>query len=257
MSKMEVSIITVSYNSGKTINDTIQSVLNQDYENIEYIIIDGGSTDQTIEIIERNRPLFEGRMHFITEKDNGIYDAMNKGVRMATGNIVGIINSDDFYTDCRVITQVVNGFSIEGVGAVTGNLHFVTPGCLTKSRRFYSSRFCIPSFFRFGMIPAHPTFFVLNKYYQLWGVYDSTFDISGDFDLMIRFLKVHKLAFKYIDYDMVTMRMGGASTKTLKTMLVDNNRNIIRACKKNGVYTNYLFISFRYLFKIIGLLKRI
>lgn len=252
---MTVSIITVSCNSGQTINNTIQSVLNQDYENIEYIIIDGGSTDKTLEIINQYKPLFGQRMRFISEKDNGIYDAMNKGIRMATGGVVGIINSDDFFTDNNVISQVVNAFSSEKIGAVTGNLHFVSPKHLQKPLRFYSSKFCVPALFRFGLIPAHPTFFVRNKYYQLWGMYDPSFDISGDFDLMIRFLKVHKLPFKYLDYNMVTMRMGGVSTKTLKSMLIDNNRNIIRACKNNGVYTNVFFISFRYFFKIISLLR--
>lgn len=253
---MKVSIVTVSYNSEKTIKDTIESVLWQDYPDIEYIIVDGGSTDSTINIIDEYQSKFVGRLSYISESDKGIYDAMNKGIMRTTGEIVGIINSDDFYSNSHVISRVVEEFSSNQIGALFGNLHFVCPDNLRKSVRAYSSKFCTPFWFRFGLIPAHPTFFVLGKYYKQFGLYDITFDISGDFDLMIRFLKVHRLKYKYLDYDMVTMRTGGASTKTLKTILFDNNRNVIRACRNNHIYTNIFMVSFRYIFKLVGALDR-
>ena len=251
---MKLSIITVAYNSASTICDTMDSVLCQDYPDLEYIVVDGCSTDDTLLKIKDYSNRFEGRMKWISEKDDGIYDAMNKGLALATGDIVGIINSDDVYTDNKVLSLVMDTFEANPqIGAVTGNLHIVSQD-LKKKIRYYSSKYCTPRMFRFGLIPAHPTFFVRRKYYEQWGGYNTTFNISGDFDLMVRFLKVHKLPYKYLDYDMVAMRIGGASSQDIWTYIVENNKNVIRACTNNNVYTNFIMVSFRYFFKFFHLI---
>lgn len=251
---MKLSIITVAYNSANTIRDTMNSVFNQDYEDLEYIVVDGKSTDETLSIIQEYANRFNGKMKWISQKDNGIYDAMNKGLALATGDVVGIINSDDVYADNHVLSCVMNSFLANSqIGAITGNLHIVSQDLQRKIRK-YSSKYCTPRMFRFGLIPAHPTFFVKRIYYEKWGGYNTTFNISGDFDLMVRFLKVHKLPYLYLDYDMVLMRIGGASSQDFRTYLIENNKNVVRACTNNGVYTNFLMVSFRYFFKFFHLI---
>ena len=150
---MKISIITVTYNSEKTINDTIQSVLTQSYSNIEYIIIDGKSNDSTLEIIKEYLPLFNGRLKYISEKDSGIYDAMNKGIKLASGDIIGIINSDDFYKSNNVIATVANAFNDNSIDVVFGNIQFVNPNNVTRIVRKYSGKGFRPWMFRWGIIP--------------------------------------------------------------------------------------------------------
>lgn len=158
---MKVSLITVTYNSGATLKDTIESVLSQDYNNIEYIIIDGKSTDNTLNIIQNYEPLFSGRIKYISEKDNGLYDAMNKGIMKATGDIIGILNSDDFFTTNNIITQITNAFKKNSsIDAVYGEIHFVNPNDLNKCVRYYSSRIFKRSLMRLGFMPAHPSFYI-------------------------------------------------------------------------------------------------
>lgn len=161
--RMKISLITVTFNSDITLRDTIHSVLSQIYPNIEYIIIDGASKDNTVEIIKEYEPLFNGCMHWISEPDKGLYDAMNKGIRMATGDIVGIINSDDFYHRTDIISKVAEAFQDESVEAVYGDVRFVSPNNLDKTVRYYSSKNFSPYLFRYGFMPAHPTFFTDRK----------------------------------------------------------------------------------------------
>lgn len=160
---LKVTLVTVTFNSGSTLHDTIQSVLSQLYPNIEYIIIDGFSQDNTAEIIESYERLFQGRLKWISEKDNGLYDAMNKGIRMATGDIVGIINSDDFYHRKDVITKVAEAFNNTDTQAVYGDVRFVGPKKLDKTVRYYSSKNFTPHLFRYGFMPAHPTFSLIES----------------------------------------------------------------------------------------------
>lgn len=247
---MKISIITVALNSGATIRDTIESVLFQKYTDIEYIIIDGLSTDNTVNIIVEYEPSFNGRMLWISEADIGMYDAMNKGIQMASGEIIGILNSDDFFTDEQIISKIAESFLDNSIGAVFGNLHFIKKDNLSKSIRKYSGKVFKPWMFRWGFMPPHPTFFVRKIFYKKWGTYDISFDISGDFELMIRFLYVHRLKYKYLNIDMVAMRLGGTSTKSFRSMLLLNNKNIIRACKSNNIYTNIFMIFVRYILKI-------
>ena len=254
---MKISIITVTYNSEKTINDTIQSVLTQSYSNIEYIIIDGKSNDSTLEIIKEYLPLFNGRLKYISEKDSGIYDAMNKGIKLASGDIIGIINSDDFYKSNNVIASVANAFNDNSIEVVFGNIQFVNPNNKIRIVRKYSGKGFRPWMFRWGIMPPHPSFFTRKSCYEKYGMYNSSFNISGDYDLMVRFLLVKKLKYKYMDLDMVIMRLGGASTKSIRSLLINNNYNVIRACRENGVYTNIFMVSLRYIKKISELIFKV
>ncbi len=253
---MKISIITVAFNSAKTISDTIESVLIQTYSEVEFIIVDGCSTDNTVDIIKEYVPKFNGRLHWISEPDSGIYDAMNKGIKIATGDIIGILNSDDVYTLPTIISEVASAFVTANIGVLFGDLHYFKGQDTFKSYRKYSGRHFKPWMFRWGIMPPHPTFFVIKEYYDRWGIYDKSFDISGDYELMVRFLLVKKIKYKYLNIDMVAMRLGGASTKSLKSIIFDNSRNIIRACKSNHIYTNFFMISFRYIFKIVEMVNK-
>ncbi|WP_321424515.1 glycosyltransferase family 2 protein [uncultured Bacteroides sp.] len=246
---MKVSIITATYNSAETVRDTIESVLQQNYKNIEYIIIDGGSKDSTLDIVKS----YNGRIaKVVSESDKGIYDAMNKGIRLATGDIVGILNSDDFYTSNDVIPTIVEEFKKEKVDAVYGDIHFVSPDDLNTCVRYYSSKIFQPSYMRFGFMPAHPSFYVKRECYLKYGGYSLDYKISADFDLLVRFINKYKITCKYLPMDFVTMRRGGASTAGIRSKITLNEENI-RACKKYGIYTNRTFMASRYLYKMFEL----
>ena len=155
---MKISIITATFNSGATIEDTIKSVLRQTYKDIEYWIIDGCSEDNTLEIVRYYEPMFNGRMHVISEPDKGIYDAMNKGIGMATGDVIGILNSDDYYTADDALSTIANYFSRNDADAIYGDIHFVNDDNPEKCVRYYSSALFLPWLLRFGFMPAHPSF---------------------------------------------------------------------------------------------------
>jgi len=246
---MKFSIITVAFNSSNTIRDTIESVINQSYKDIEYIIIDGASTDNTVEIIKEYEPLFNGRLIWKSESDDGLYDAMNKGIKIATGDIIGIINSDDFYHNTVIIEKISNLFSNKKVESVFADIRFVNPSNLEKTVRYYSSKIFSPRLFRFGFMPAHPTFFTYKKYFEKFGYYKTDYEIAADFELLMRFLYTNKLNFNYLPLDIIKMRTGGISTSSIKSRLI-LNKEIVRACKSNGVYTNMLFLFFKYFVKI-------
>ena len=178
---MKISIITVSYNSAKTIKDTIDSVLRQKYSDYEYLVVDGASKDGTVDIIREYEPKFEGRMCWASESDRGIYDAMNKGIKMATGDVVGILNSDDFFTDIDVLERVAKEFEADtALEAIYGDVHFVKDEDLTKCTRYYSSSYFRPWLLRFGFMPAHPSFYVRKDVYEKYGLYDLQFRTSSD-----------------------------------------------------------------------------
>lgn len=248
---MKVSLITVSYNSAATIKDTIESVLAQDYPDIEYILVDGKSKDNTVDIIRS----FDGRVSkWISEPDKGIYDAMNKGLQMTSGDVVGMLNSDDFYYSNSIISQVAEAFRDESVDAVFGNLIFVDPGDLQKTVRTYSSKNWHPGKFARGFMPAHPTFFVRRKYYEKFGNFKTDYKIASDYEMLIRLLYVHKLTYRYLPMTMVVMRKGGVSSNGIKSNIILNNE-IKRACEENGIRTNLPLIYLKYFTKIFELIN--
>jgi glycosyltransferase involved in cell wall biosynthesis len=249
---MKISIITVAYNSCTTIADTIESILSQDYPNIEYIIIDGGSKDGTIEIIESYGKQIS---KFISESDRGMYDAMNKGIRLATGDIISILNSDDFYADTSVISNVVNTFIESGSDSIFGDLLYVNANDLTKVTRYYSSAHFHPKLFAYGWMPAHPTFFVKRWAYEHYGVFQTDYKIAADYELLTRFLARHQLSYTYLPAVMVRMRTGGASTTNLMSNWI-LNREIIRACSENGIKTNWVKVLSKYFKKVFQIIRR-
>jgi glycosyltransferase involved in cell wall biosynthesis len=243
---LAISIITVCYNSQETISKTIESVLAQTYSRIEYIIIDGGSSDDTIKIIKK----YDKRItKFVTEPDSGIYDAINKGIRLATGDIIGILNSDDFFYNDRIVEKIVPYFMANDVDAVYGDVQFVKRNNTYKIVRYYSSKFFNPRKFRFGFMPAHLTFYTKRELFDKFGYYKSDYTIAADFELLLRFIFINKIRYKYIEMPFVTMRKGGISNKSFLSNY-KINKEILRACKENGLYTNYLFIYLKYFIKI-------
>lgn len=249
---MKVSLITVTYNSSNTLSKTLQSVLEQTFSEIEYIIVDGASKDSTVSIIQEYEPKFNGRMKWISEPDKGLYDAMNKGIRMATGDIVGIINSDDFYHRTDILQVVADAFRDRSVQAVYGDVRFVNGDNLDKTVRYYSSKSFSPKRFRFGFMPAHPTFFTYKKFFEEYGYYKMGYKIAADYELLTRFLYVHKLKCKYLPVDFMKMRTGGASTASIKSNWI-LNKEIVRACKENGIWTCMPLLFLKYFIKIFEL----
>jgi glycosyltransferase involved in cell wall biosynthesis len=249
---MRISIITASYNSEATVRETIESILAQDYQNIEYIIVDGASKDRTADIV---RSYGTKIAKFISEPDRGMYDAMNKGISLATGDIIGILNSDDFYADPSVITNVVQTFIESGADSIFGDLVYVNSSDLTKITRYYSSSHFHPKLFASGWMPAHPTFFVKRWAYEQYGVFQTDYKIAADYELLTRFLARHRLSYAYLPQVMVRMRTGGASTTNLMSNWI-LNREIIRACAENGIKTNWFKVLSKYFKKVFQLVRR-
>ncbi len=246
---MKVSIITAAYNSIKTLEDTMNSVLAQTYADIEYVVVDGASNDGTLDLIKKYEPKFAHRLKWISEKDKGIYDAMNKGIKMATGDVVGILNSDDYFTSNDVIERLVAAFDDVSVDAVYGDIHFIRDGYPDKCIRYYSSRHFRPLWLRFGFMPAHPSFYCRREVFMRSGLYKVDYQIGSDYEMMVRLFMVHHIKAKYLKTDFVTMRTGGASTRNVKSRL-QLIKDDVRGCRENGVYTNRLMISMKFLYKV-------
>ena len=223
-SSPKISIITVSFNSAKTIKETIESILIQDYNNIEYIIIDGGSSDETIDIV---KSYSEKISYFISEKDNGIYDAMNKGIKVATGDIVGILNSDDFYPNSFVLSNVARSFEKYNCDAVYGDLVYVNKKDTTQIKRYWQAGNYNTSKIKNGWMLPHPTFFVKKVMYDRHGLYNSALKRAADYEMILKLLYKENISVHYIPMILVKMRMGGASNSTFL--------NRIRANKEDGL----------------------
>ena len=238
--KPKISIVTISYNSSKTIRDTIDSVLNQDYENIEYIIIDGKSTDDTIKIINSYG---DSISYFISEEDDGLYDAMNKGVRAATGDVVGILNSDDFYYNNHVISDVAEVFTFNDVDSVYGDLLYVDTVDIDNIRRYWKSGDFQLKNMRKGWTVPHPTFFVKKDIYNKYGLYSIRLKSASDYEMIIRLLYKNRISVSYLPEILVKMRIGGISNYSIWNRLRGNNEDYI-SWKMNGLIPP-MFIRFK------------
>lgn len=247
---MKISIITATFNSAKTIQSTIDSIVSQTHKDVEWIVVDGKSTDETVDIINRNIAKFVGGgVTLICEKDKGIYDAMNKGVRAATGDVIGILNSDDFYTTNDVLETINNTFLTDDCDAVYGDIHYVKDSNLNKCVRYYSSKIFKREKMRMGFMPAHPSFYCRRAVYQKYGLFNIEYKIAADFEQLLRLIYVERIKTKYIEKDFVTMRLGGASTSgfsSRKRIMKEH----LKAFRANGVKTNIFLLSLRYFYKI-------
>jgi len=246
----QISIVTVTLNSSDTIADCLKSVASQTCR-AEHIIIDGASTDNTLEIIRQISP----SARVLSEPDNGIYDAMNKGIKLASGDIVGILNSDDLYTGPQVLEKVVGRFRESGADALFADLVYVRPDNLELVVRYYSGASFTPDKFASGWMPPHPTFFVRRGVYERYGLYRTDYEIAADYELTARFLARHKVRYTYIPEVIVRMRTGGLSTRNLRSNWI-LNREILRACAENGIRTNFIRVYSKYLRKIMQLFLR-
>lgn len=227
---MKISIITVSYNSEKTIRDTIDSVVQQNYHDIEYIIVDGNSKDKTVEIIKSYGNKIS---KFISESDKGIYDAMNKGIQLASGDIVGILNSDDFYADADVLKNVAQNFT-DTIDGVYADLVYVDATNTSKIIRTWKSGPYKEGAFGKGWMPPHPTFFVRRNIYQKFGVFTDKLKSAADYELMLRFIHKEKIRLAYLPKIIVKMRAGGASNSSIKNRIKANKEDRM-AWKMNGL----------------------
>lgn len=243
---MKISIITVTYNSAKTLSDTLKSIEIQDYKNIEVILIDGVSSDNTLAIASEFRQL---NLKVISEPDRGLYDAMNKGIALATGEVIGILNSDDFYTCAHVISEIMNQFEDDSVDAVYGDLNYVSSDNIQKIVRKWRSGSYNYKRFLYGWMPPHPSFFLRKKHYSNFGNFDLQFKRAADYELMLRMLYKHRLNAKYIPSVFVHMRTGGASNSSLKARREANKEDAL-AWKKNGLQRKWFTTWLKPLSKI-------
>ncbi|MEJ2045166.1 MAG: glycosyltransferase family 2 protein [Reinekea sp.] len=247
---MKISIITVCFNAEKTIRDTIESVLAQTHNDIEYIIVDGQSTDGTLAIVNE----YQGRISkVISEKDRGIYDAMNKGINSATGDVVGILNSDDFFAGDNVIKIVANAFNSD-TDAIFADLIYVNQADTSIPSRYYSSRGFKKWKMRFGFMVPHPTFYARRSLFQEHGCYEISYRVAADFELMARMF-VTGIKYKRLDAVLVKMREGGISSSGLLWRL-HQNVEIARACRKNGIFTLSPLMLIKLPFKLASFWKK-
>lgn len=250
-----ISLITASFNSAAVIRSAIESVLAQSFADYEYLVIDGGSSDGTIEIVKEYAPRFAGRMRWISEPDKGLYDALNKGIAMARGEVVGTLNADDLFAGPDILRQVVTPFAAPELDCLFGDIGFVATGNTDRVVRYYSSRHFRPWTARLGYMPAHPTFCCRRRQFKRLGSYRTDYRIAADHELLIRFLVRARLRYLYLPLLCQRMRLGGMSTASPHSTLILNRENI-RACRENGIYSNLLLQLGKYAFKLPGLLLK-
>lgn len=227
----------------------MESIASQTYTNIEHIVVDGLSKDNTV-AIAKEFP----NVKVIVEKDNGLYDAINKGIKAATGDVVGILNSDDFFPENDVIEKMIAGFKSESIDAVYSDVAFVRPENLNKIIRYYSSAKFTTNKFKYGYMPAHPSFYARKSCFENYGYYFTDYKIAADYELLMRFMHTHKIKTQYLPITMVYMRTGGVSNQNWKSRWV-LNKEIIKACAANNVATNMFLLSMKYANKIGEFIK--
>lgn len=249
---MKISIVTVAYNAEQTIADTIRSVAAQDYPDIEYIVVDGSSKDKTADICRQHAQHIDT---FLSEPDQGIFDAMNKGIGLATGDFVGLLNSDDFYEDAGAISRVASKLQESGADSVYGDLVIVDPEDTTKISRYYSAKNFNLKRFEQGDMPPHPTFFVRRSLYGQYGDFNLKYRIVSDFELMLRYLYIHRVSSVYLPGILVRMRGGGNSAAGIRNTMA-LNAEIKQALQDNGLPASTFKIYSKYFQKALQLIRR-
>lgn len=248
---MKISVITVVYNGAETIKDCTESVLSQTHQDVEYIVIDGASTDATMDIVRS----FQDKIDVVvSEKDNGMYDAMNKGIARATGDVVAILNADDVYTDAGVLESIAQVFRDNPeVGCVYGDLVMVDT--MGRIRRTWRSRACTLGLFSHGWHPPHPAFFVRKDVYSNYGVFDTSFTIAADYEIMLRFLEKFRINAVYVPRVLVHMGSGGASNGSIRA-IIRGNVESVRAWTHNGMKAPFLLVPRKLLSKVMQYIVR-
>lgn len=249
---LKISIVTVVLNREATIKDCMDSIYKQDYGSIEHIIIDGLSTDATLDIIKKNKT---EKTKLFSEKDNGLYDAMNKGLKLATGDIVGILNSDDIYTNSQCISQIAEIFEKEDIDCLYGNIEYVDQFDTEKTVRFWKSTPFKPGSFKKGWHPPHPSFFVKKDVYEKYGYFNTDLELSADFELMLRFIERFQIKSFYFNNTIVKMRLGGATNKSIRN-IVKGNINCYQSFKNNDLDIDILYYVYRLVPKLLQFFKR-
>ena len=247
---LKISIITVTRNCSAVIEDCLNSVKKQDYDNIEHIVIDGESSDNTLVLLRAKKTQLT---QLVSERDSGIYDAMNKGIRLAKGDIIGFLNSDDFYLNEKVISRVVSIFNNKSdLDACYADLVYVDKMNTNKIIRYWKSNKFVLGLFSKGWSPPHPTFFVRRSVFESFGDFDLDFNIASDVDLMIRFLEVNKIKCFYVPELWVKMRLGGTTNKNFRNIWLQN-LEVLKSLNKNKLPRNFIIF---FLHKIISKLKQ-
>ena len=244
---MKISVITVCYDSAKTIGHTLRSVREQKHGDIEHIIVDGGSKDNTLEVVAAEGPHVA---KLVSERDNGIYDAMNKGIRLATGEVVVFLNADDFYKDVNVLARVVAVMQAEQLDAVYGDVEFFRSGQQDSVARRYNSGRFTANRLGWGWMPAHPALFVRRALFERYGAFRTDYRIAGDFEFVARVFQHADLRHRHLPEVLVRMQMGGVSTSGWRATL-QVNREMMRACRANAIQTNWLKMLVRYPLKAL------
>jgi len=243
---MLISIITITYKNYKTLIFAIDSVLSQTYSDIEYIIIDGGSKDGTIELVNSYGKKIS---KFISEPDHGIYDAMNKGIRLASGDVIGFLNADDFYKSDDIIRKVVNTFEQNKTDCVLGDVEIVDAINSKKIKRLYHCPRSPLKLLHYGIMPPHPACFIKKACFEQYGLFKTDYKIAADFELIVRFLFNHTVSYSYLPEIVVTMRTGGTSNRGLNSKRTIT-KELWKACNENGLYTNKFLLTLRYFYKV-------
>jgi len=249
---MKISVVTAVFNAAGTIEKTLLSVAQQTHQDVEHIVVDGASSDATLEVITRHR---DKLTRIVSEPDHGVYDAMNKGIKLASGDVIGFLNADDVYASKDVLSRVAGIMEQESLDALFGDVEFFRPEDPTGTvRRYRSSRFS-PDQIALGWMPAHPALFLRRRVYESYGLFRTDYRIAGDFEYCARIFHGNTLVYRSLPETLVRMRTGGISTSGWRNTLL-LNREVLRACRENGIDTNILKIFSKYPAKLLEFLVK-